>query len=337
MTKEYYIAWWNVENLFDVDQTVGRVPYLEELFAETENSKDWTEVNLNLKISQLAKIIKTMNNGKGPDILGLCEIENKSVLEKLVTAIKKNGVVDDDDETLDDITKRKYQIAHHNCSDKRGIDVAFIYDEDIFTNVKQEYHVIIKRYATRDIFQVHFETNSNNKFVVIGNHWPARTGGVYKTEPYRIVAGETLAYYNAQLQKEEGKDHPILIMGDFNDNPYDRSLMDYALSTQCEDKVKAATTAPRLYNLMWNLQSQGLGTYYYDANWNMLDQFMVSKGFLENSKFTADVNSVEILSKDMHDGTTKKLPRRFGGFKKKIDKDGFSDHFPIKVIVKEAI
>jgi hypothetical protein len=55
--------------------------------------------------------------------------------------------------------------------------------------------VIQKRTATREIFQVNFRTTAGRPLVVIGNHWPARLPGQYDTEPFRIVAAETLAYF----------------------------------------------------------------------------------------------------------------------------------------------
>jgi len=72
---------------------------------------------------------------------------------------------------------------------------------------------------------------------LIGNHWPARSAGQYLSEPYRMIAGETLSYYLDRIQDIRGEDTPIIVMGDFNDTPYDRSLTEYALSTVSKKKI----------------------------------------------------------------------------------------------------
>ncbi len=94
--------------------------------------------------------------------------------------------------------------------------------------------------------------------VLVGNHWPARLGGQYKSEPYRIMAAETLSYWHERIKEYKGDKVPIVVMGDFNDEPYNRSLREYALSTQSRAKV-LRSRSPRLFNLMWPLMGQALG------------------------------------------------------------------------------
>lgn len=96
----------------------------------------------------------------------------------------------------------------------------------------------MKRVATRDIYQVNFKVKeSKNDLVIVCNHWLARSGGVLESEPYRIVAGETIAYWNYRTQEIMGENVGIICMGDFNNEPFNRSLTDYALSTPSEEKV----------------------------------------------------------------------------------------------------
>ena len=149
-----------------------------------------------------------MNQGKGPDILGLCEVENKPVLDLLLSRLSS--------------LQRNYKVAHHDTKDKRGIDIAFIYDGNKFTLKGQYFHVVLKRTATRDLFQVNLKTPSGALLICIGNHWPSRRGGEYHTEPYRIIAAETLSYWNERIFEILGEDVPIIVMGDFNDEPYSR-------------------------------------------------------------------------------------------------------------------
>ncbi len=274
------------------------------------------------KIQQLSKIICKLNEGKGPDMLGVCEVENKPVLQRLVDSLKS--------------LNRSYSIAHHDTSDQRGIDVAFIYDRELFRYEDQFSHEILKRNATRDIFQVNFKTASGRDLIMIGNHWPSRLNGLFLTEPYRIIAAETLSYWHERILEKKGKSTPIVVVGDFNDEPFNRSLTQYALSTNCKLKVISSRSAPRLFNLMWPLMGMGIGTHYHDNVPGMLDQFMVSKAVIKNDaplKIKSDFVRIERFP-EMMEGSYKK-PRRFGRPSSTLDETGFSDHFPISIVLVE--
>lgn len=262
-----------------------------------------------------------MNQGRGPDLLGVCEIENEHVLQLLVQEIAPVG--------------RNYQIAHADTQDGRGIDVAFIYDGNIFTAHETFSHYIIKRTATRDLFQVNFRTAADRLLVVIGNHWPARMGGVYESEPFRIIAGETLAYFHERIREVHGKDVAVLAMGDFNDDPFSRSLVEHARSEGSRAKVSYALTA-KFLNLMWPVLGQGIGTHYYDNVATVLDQFLVSKGLvIERADIRADLASVEVVRLPGAVATGRyPKPVRFDRGKS-INLNGFSDHFPISMVLHE--
>jgi hypothetical protein len=317
---EYCIAWWNLENLFDVENSTERPDWLKkELKSEL---KGWNQTVLNKKISQLSKIISKINGGNGLDILGVCEVENKPVMNLLVNSLSSHG--------------RAYKVAHHDTSDQRGIDVAFIYDSNKFTFERQFFHVILKRTATRDLFQVNFKLG-NRMLILVGNHWPSRSAGTLYSEPYRILAAETLSYWHKRILEEQGEDVAIIFMGDFNDEPHSRSMTQYALSTNSKLKVSRTRSAPRIYNLMWPLMGKGLGTYYYDGFPYFFDQFSVSKGTIKTSShIKVKPNSVKIERfPEMMQGLYK-VPRRFGrpSAKKTYDEQGFSDHFPISLMLE---
>ena len=251
---EHFIAWWNLENLFDIQRSQDRPVWLKKSLARELNG--WNASVLNRKLSQLASIIMKMNDGRGPDLLGVCEVENRTVLEKLIAALSPLG--------------RPYDVAHHDTEDKRGIDIAFIYDAGHFTAHEQFHHTILKRSSTRDLFQVNFKTEDDKLLVVIGNHWPSRMGGQYETEPYRILAAETLSYWNERIQEVHGRDVPILVMGDFNDEPFSRSMTEYSLSERLKKKVSYARN-PKLFNLMWPVMTDGIGTHYHNNEPAVLD------------------------------------------------------------------
>jgi hypothetical protein len=117
---------------------------------------------------------------------------------------------------------------------------------------------------------------SGRELIVIGNQRPAGSAGVYESEPYRILAAETLSYWHEPITDIKGADMPVPAMGDFNDELFSRSLTEYALSTTQAAKIPNARS-PRFFNLMWPVHDQRLGTHYFDNFANLLDQFLVSR------------------------------------------------------------
>jgi endonuclease/exonuclease/phosphatase family metal-dependent hydrolase len=331
--KEYFIAWWNLENLFDVENSPNRSDKLQRTLKN--ELRGWTEDILDKKINQLSKIISKMNNNAGPDILGICEIENRPVVEKLVSSLAS-------------LSNHEYKIIHADTQDDRGIDVPLIYDSIKFdiekdTQTGKELvfsHFILKRVATRDILQVNFKSKiSGNRLVLIGNHWPSRSAGQYESEPYRIVAGETLSYFHQRILEENQDEHDktaILVMGDFNDEPFNRSITEYALATTSILKVKLSREAPRLYNLMWPIMSKGFGTFYFENFPNFLDQFMISKGIALQNKFLVKADSTEIVKfPEMVKGEYE-IPVKFGRpSDHSLNENGYSDHLPISTTLME--
>jgi len=319
--EKHFIAWWNVENLFDEkDAPLERRP---ERIKSKMNAdlKDWTPEVLRNKLNNLSWVIAQMNDGKGPDILGVCEVENKHVLELLVIAIA--------------VPERNYGIIHSNSPDNRGIDVAFIYDRNKYEFNEGEFfeHPIIKRYATREIIQATLKTAKGTELILVGNHWPSRSSGQYESEPFRIMAGETLSYFVERIQEIKGDDTAIIVMGDFNDEPFNRSVNDYALSVRNRNKVVYGRN-PYLYNLMWPLMGKRIASYEYGGCPLMIDQFMVSKGIAKKSGlFSIDENDVKLeIYEGMVDGRYDS-PVRFG--QEKPNFSGFSDHLPISFVLGE--
>lgn len=318
----HYITWWNLENLFDIYNSNSRPKWLaKELSGEL---KGWTKEVLEKKLENLSSVIKQINSNKGPDILGICEVESEFVIQKLINKLN--------------IPNRNYGVVHFDTKDKRGIDIAFVYDKHKYTfDGKMFHYEVLKRSATRDIFQAGFFTKNENRLILIGNHWPSRAGSQYKSEPYRMMAGETLSYWLKKIMEIHGGKIPVIVMGDFNDEPFNRSLSEYALSTNNRKKVVYGKN-PYLYNLMWKLFGEKKATYVFNSNLQIIDQFLVTKGLLlSGSKFSCDESSVRI---EVFNGMVKgryNLPIRFGRPSKKssFNLNGFSDHLPISFIIKE--
>jgi predicted extracellular nuclease len=322
MMADYYIAWWNVENLFDTFDSPRRAEWLQKELAR--ELRGWDADVLGRKISQLAAIIGKLNNGEGPDILGLCEIENEAVLEMLVDRLSR--------------LPHDYAIAHADTKDGRGIDVAFVYDRAKFVVQRFFSHFVLKRTATRDLFQVNMATiGGENELILIGNHWPSRRGGEHESEPYRIMVAETLAYWHERIVEIKGKNIPVLVAGDFNDEPFSRSIVDYALSWKSLEKVRRAVL-PKFYNLMWEVFGKREGTFYYNGFPHVFDQFMVSRGLMqEDSRIKIKEASAKVLrsSQMVSPGYPAPIP-----FKRPSHSDynpnGYSDHYPIGVVVEEG-
>lgn len=321
MPSQYQFAFWNLENLFDIENSPRREEKLERAIGS--DLKGWTQAQLDRKVSQLSSIIRQMNNGRGPDLLGVCEVENAFVMQLLMESLGP--------------LHRNYAVVHHDMSDHRGIDIGFIYDTDLFTFENLFSHFVMRRTATRDILQINFKTHRQRQLVVIGNHWPSRSGGEEQSAGYRAIAGETLAYFHERILEELGDNTPVLAMGDFNDEPFNVSLTDYALSTRSRQKVISADLS-RFFNLMWPILGQGLGSLYFDNFPNLLDQFLANKNLLKDAGAIKIVpESVQVLRfQEMVDTGRYPKPIPFGGMGKAVNPNGFSDHFPVAVTVLEA-
>src|SRR5687767_3859550 len=135
MASTYYVAWWNLENLFDEENSPRRTEKLQRAIGG--DLSGWTPARRDRKIRQLASVIVQMNAGAGPALLGVCEVENRFVLDLLVTAL--GGA----------LRGRNYDIVHADTDDARGIDVAFIYDRELFEAPTGEvfFHVVMRRNA----------------------------------------------------------------------------------------------------------------------------------------------------------------------------------------------
>lgn len=312
--NQYTVVSYNVENLFDtVDDP--KIPD-EEFLPESE--KKWDSERYQKKLADIAKVITDISPNDLPEMVGLVEVENQAVLEDLV----KTGALKDGG----------YAIVHEESPDYRGIDVAFIYRKDAFTEISHEVLPVVfpddPEFKTRDI--LHVTGKMDGKLVhVFVNHWPSRIGGDEKTEPKRVLAASVLKKRIDQLLAEDPKAR-IIIMGDMNDEPANKSLSE-ALG------AKAPNSGAGLVNLMLPDDEAGKGTYFYSGNWNMLDNLVVSEEMLHGKGVRIEGGKGFIFSEDWMIFTNKtgdKTPNRtYVGSKYT---GGVSDHFPVyfKVLVK---
>lgn len=305
------IAWYNLENLFEP----SKHPELKE---------EWTPEHYRNKVKNLASAISELHDPIGPDLLGICEVQSEKVMKDILDELPHGN---------------EYAIVHHDSPDIRMIDVGFIYRKSVLSAPQAIAYNIRKRYPTRDILVVTFQVTNGSIFHVIGNHWPSRSSGQYESEPYRIMVAENCAWLVNQFYQKDANTN-ILIMGDFNDEPFNRSIQEYLFAIRNRARVQArknsAKSRPYLYNLSWLLMDETTpGTYYYSKNpavWNMLDQIMVSKGILVgNNGLEVEERSIKIFRpKRLKEGSK---PKPYRKRKNKWVK-GFSDHFPVTVLIK---
>lgn len=340
--QTYSFGFWNLENLFAPEGLPGRIDWLARRMAR--DLSGWSDALFQRKISQLTRGIAAMNGAAGPDILGVCEVENRFVLDALADALNAA------------MPARRYEVLHADSKrDHRGIDTAFLYDSQHFTADPQLVfsHFVLRRTGTRDILQATFSSvPGGNKIVVMCNHWPSRSGGQPQSAGFRATAGETLAYWHERIREETGTDTAILAMGDFNDNPHDPSLQYNAVAWRERGDVERSRTA-RFYNLGWRLLNRDMtdsrgntrpidGTLYYGGNGFVFDQILANRALLDGNgpwQLDADTTRIDALP-EMISHRVSEGPIRFGLPKgnadKNVNEDGFSDHFPISVTVVEA-
>jgi predicted extracellular nuclease len=306
------VLFYNMENLFD---TFDDPTTLDDDFTPF-GRQAWDDERYEHKLEQLALVIHNANN-QNPSIIGAVEVENYRVLEDLSKAgMLKNSA---------------YKIAHFDSDDRRGIDCGLLYDSEKLNLISQK-EVPVKTnsggYVTRDILQVEFSTLNNEKLTVFVNHWSSRREGVKETEPKRLLAAERLREAMEQ-QIEKDPAVKILIMGDFNDQPEDKSMIE---ALQANKKSSNSD----LVNLMNDSKFEEKGTIVYQRNWYLFDHFVVSRNLLESEGLKIDERSVNIYRDNSilytyKDGGQKPNstyggPKYFGGY---------SDHLPIYLSLKE--
>jgi len=298
---------YNCENLFD---TVNDSLTNDDEFTPS-GTYHWTYSRYQTKLHDVAKVIVAAGNLDPPAIIGLCEIENKKVLNNLIH------------KTI--LLKYEYKFIHKDSPDPRGIDVACLYNPSVFVPLDtQAINITLSTSnakTTRDILYIRgilFNTDTLHLFI---NHWPSKVGGESKTDPVRIEVAEKLKLVLERIQKSNPA-AKIIVMGDFNDCPNNNSLQ--------------VLTQDSIHNGLINLTPKALvnfpGTIKNNDQWFAFDQFLISKELLNKSgKWYAVDQSMAIfnmpfLLEEDKSGIGFKPFRTYLGRKYH---GGFSDHLPI--------
>ncbi len=313
----FRVVEYNVENLFDVeDDSLTN----DDSFTP-QGDHHWTYTRFKTKMYNIAKTLIAIGEGEAPALVGLCEVENRNVLNFLT---KKTP-----------IASYNYQYVHQDSPDARGIDVALLYQQDKFHLLSAEFLKVkneeIGLTHTRDILFAKGIVPSGDTLHVFLNHWPSRRGGEVATENRRCYAASIVRSKVDSIFKSTATPY-ILIMGDFNDYPDNKSITEVLLA----NPVPKDVCCPReLYNLFYQFQEDGyLGTYKFQGEKNVLDQAIVSGIFMKNENFYTNGNQnahifcLPFLCTDGTDGAESGPFRTYAGT---MYKGGFSDHFPIVV------
>lgn len=308
------IGYYNLENLFDTIDSEG----VEEGDFLPDGAKKWDADRYFYKLDHMARVLSEIATDKTPDglaIFGVSEIENRFVVEDLVKT--------------EALKERNYQVVHYNSPDRRGIDVALVYNP--------KYFELIHSYSAPFIME---DTNfkSRSQLVVTGllkgeevhfqvNHWPSRSGGEKKSRPKRIAAAE-LSRSLADSLLVLNPNAKIMIMGDLNDDPVDKSVAQYLKATDDKSKLKDGY----FYNPYMTKYKKGIGTLAYRDSWNLFDQVILTPALLSENKDDWSFYRANIFKKPYminQEGQYKGYPKRsFVGNK---FQGGYSDHLPVYI------
>ena len=326
-TKQYKIrtiAFYNLENLFD---TINDVSKNDEASPIMEMKANRGKVYWD-KIDKLASVISQIGADKAntsPAIIGVSEVENRAVLEDLINNKR--------------LKSKRYGIIHYESPDRRGIDVALLYQQRYFKPVHHEsfdpkiYREGRKVY-TRDQLLVSGYLDDELIHIIV-NHWPSRSGGEARSRPLR----ERAAYQNTKIveQIKQKEDNPkILIMGDFNDDPTNSSFKKVLQTKAKKKNVKKGD----LYNPYEGMYKKGYNTVGYRDNINLFDQILFTSPILDKGEkdfssykmFKAAVFNKGFLTNKR--GRYKGYP--FRSFSFGTYTGGYSDHYPVYIyLIKE--
>jgi hypothetical protein len=347
-TKAYVIhtvAFYNFENLFD---TINDPITNDEEWTPT-GDQHWNTKKYHQKLENLARVLSeigTSENPNSPTFIGGVEIENQGVLEDL---IKEPKLIDKD-----------YGIIHFDSPDKRGIDVALLYQKKQFQptsyinvplyvykgaqpvkensktdsseNLETEDVIQVStknhRIYTRDQLLVTGFLNGEELHIIV-NHWPSRAGGEKKSSPYREAAGalnrkiiDSLQHINPSAK--------VITMGDLNDSPFNNSVKK---ALGAKGKIQEVNQLG-IYNPFEEMANKGLGTIAFRDSWDIFDQVMVSESLLQKDYKTYQYWKAGIYNKPFliqKSGKYKGYPLRHS-----LTEIGFSDHFPVYIyLIKE--
>lgn len=312
------VAFYNLENLFDTINNNGKY----DLEFSPNGARQWNGEKYRSKIKNMAYAISNLKSDitpKGPAVIGVSEIENKSVLEDLVKDPQ--------------IKSMNYQIVHHDSPDRRGVDVGLLYNPRLFSVLNVTHHTLcipdMPTFRTRDQTCV-TGMLAGEKVSIIVNHWPSRMGGEAQSRHLRVAAA-ALSKHIADSVLRVDPNQGVIIMGDLNDDPFNESC---AETIGAKKKLKDVEKGG-WYNPWWQVLDKGIGSLAYKGQWNLFDQILVNYNLVDKNRkgltyYKCKVYN-DIPGMKTTEGERKGYPLRTysaGAFL-----NGFSDHFPTQIFL----
>ncbi len=296
--QEYTVVFYNVENLFDTlnDPTVADEEFLPLA------DRAWSAERYRAKLQLIANALTDIAP-QPPTLIGLAEVENRAIIQDLLqTAPLENA---------------NYAICHYDSPDERGIDVALLYQPDRFHYIGSRAITASTASPTRDMLTVWGDMDGHPTFIVVV-HWPSRIGGVRFTEPERRVCARQVREVvdSVMIQNPATR---IIVMGDMNDNPRNKSLTEDLRAT------RRPTQPTDLYNPFVEVRR---GSSVYDGRWNKYDNIVVS---INTPLLPIDGKRRAAIYRHRTLLTRRGTPRpTYDG----IDyKGGASDHLPVYIVI----
>ena len=312
------VAFWNMENFFDpfVDSTRTYNEFTEN------GTQHWTTSRFYRKRNNLYKAILAFSKGQAVGIMGVCEVENDFVLNALFG--------------LTPLKQYNYRWVHYEGPDRRGIDPALVYSNDLFQLICSE--AIPYRnpndtnMVSRDILYAKFCDFRNDTLHCFVNHWPSKYRGELETVGARNGAA-AIVRRKVDSVIRVVPDAKIIVMGDFNDTP-DAPCIVQVLGARHPSETHGEEP---LVNLFAKSEELGFkGTLKYQDSWMVFDQIIVSKSLINNDSLYCTSSDARIVHEDFlfqEDATYHglKLNRTYIGPKYN---GGFSDHLPITLLLR---
>ncbi|WP_299115943.1 endonuclease/exonuclease/phosphatase family protein [uncultured Winogradskyella sp.] len=324
--KIHTIAFYNLENLFD---TINDPLKYDEASPMMEMAASNRGEVYKKKVKGMARVIADIGRDQSknsPAIIGVCEIENRKVLEDVVNDPLLLG--------------KDYGIIHFDGPDARSIDVALLYQKALFQPITTSSHELKifddqtrKRKYTRDQLLVSGKLDGDLIHLIV-NHWPSRSGGEARSRPKRVAAAKVNKRIIDSLQSNDPY-AKIFTMGDLNDDPTNESVKKVLKAKAKKNRVGLKG----IYNPFESMfKDKGYGTTAYRDAWSLFDQIMVTKPLLEKDYssfrfYKAGIYNKQYLTNKR--GRYKGYP--FRSFSNGSYTGGFSDHFPVYVyLIKEV-
>lgn len=320
----YGVAFYNLENLFD---TIPNNPLGRDAEFTPDGARRWNGAKYWSKIDNMARAITAMTTKTtpgGPAVIGVSEIENRSVLEDLVRAVDRRL-------TEQGLPTWNLQIVHHDSPDARGVDVGLLYNPKLFKVINVTNHRLSipdnPRFRTRDQMCV-VGLLGGSRVGVIVNHWPSRRGGKQESSYLREAAAALSRSIADSLLKVD-PNMGIIVMGDLNDDPSDRSVSQVLGAVRDVRDVQEGG----FYNPFWEKLDRGIGSYVYRGQWDLFDQIVLNHNLVQGNN-GLKFHDAEVLNKEFlkqQDGQYKGYPHRT--FSGGAWQNGYSDHFPTEIFL----